>query len=70
MEKLHTKLGIVRIASLGAAFCLAFGALADGNEIDWFNVSFNGYTQGQQLSDTGATGGAWHDARLLCQLWS
>ena len=60
MEKLHTKLGIVRIASLGAAFCLAFGALADGNEIDWFNVSFNEYTPGQQLSDTGATGGAWH----------
>jgi len=53
-------LGVVRIASLGAVFCLAFGVLADGTETDWFNVSFNGYTQGQQLSDTGATGGTWH----------
>ena len=58
MEKFHTKLGIVRIASWGAAFCLAFSAQCE--EINWFNVTFNDYAQGQVLSAEGATGGAWH----------
>ena len=43
------------------SFTLAtsFLSAAQSAESDWFNVSFNGYTQGQQLTDAGATGGAW-----------
>ena len=48
----------LRALALGVS--VGFTACALGDEIDWFNVSFNGYTQGQQLSDTGATGGTWH----------
>ena len=50
----------LRTLTLGVSMGFVSCALADGNEIDWFNVSFNEYTPGQQLSDTGATGGAWH----------
>ena len=50
----------LRALALGVSVGFTACVLADGNEIDWFNVSFNGYTQGQQLTDTGATGGTWH----------
>ncbi len=50
----------LRAVALGVSVGVVSCAMADGNEIDWFNVSFNGYTQGQQLTDAGATGGTWH----------
>ncbi len=50
--------GAMRLAVLGVSVGLA--ALLRAYETDWFNVTFDGYTHGQQLSDTGATGGAWH----------
>ena len=50
--------GAMRLAVLGVSVGLA--ALSQADETDWFNVTFDGYTQGQQLSDTGATGGEWH----------
>ena len=57
MKTYYVNFCLVRIASIGAAICLASGAQCA--ETDWFNVSFDGYVQGQQLSDTGATGGVW-----------
>ena len=43
------------------SFTLATSFLltAQSAESDWFNVSFDGYANGQQLTGTGATGGAW-----------
>ena len=48
----------LRTVILGVSVGFTACGLAD--ETDWFNVSFDGYTQGQQLTDAGATGGTWH----------
>ena len=47
----------LRTLVLGAS--VGFASWAQAAESDWFNVSFDGYTQGQQLTGTGATGGTW-----------
>jgi len=43
------------------SFTLAtsFLSVAQSEESDWFNVTFQGYAQGQALTSAGATGGAW-----------
>ena len=57
---MSNKINNKTLRALALGVSVGFTACVLADETDWFNVSFNGYTQGQQLTDAGATGGTWH----------